>query len=292
MGTGLRNSDGRSGVAEEPIMAGTTGNHQDDLWTYRCPATHEGMSTIIRRHSTNPADVRQVALGNSDLSGVHRVLDLGCGFGFIAEAVAARVADDAHVTGVDTWQEDETPFIKRVEHAGRRAAFVRMIIGDNLPWDDSSFDLVVCSYALYFFPDIVAEVARVLDAGGLFITITHSEHGMVGELPDAGLREAAEGVLSLIRRFSAENGESQLTRSFGEVMRIDYVNALRFLPDDLDELFAYLRFKMPFLVHGSQPGDPLPENLARHAKAVMRRDGNVVINKTDAVFHCRRPLCH
>ncbi len=273
-------------------MASASGERQNDLWVYKSPITHEGMSAIIRRHSTNKADIRDVALDDLDLSEAHSVLDLGCGFGFMAEAVADRVASDARFVGVDAWRDNGESFCEKVINTGRRAEFVCMDVNSELPWPDRGFDLVICSYALYFFPDILSEIARVLAPHGMFLAITHCEEGMVGDLPEAGFEDAVEGLLALIRRFCAENGRDQLCTWFGDVTRINYLNALQFKADDVDELFAYLRFKMPFLVPGSQPGDKLPENLAQFARDLAVREGEVVIDKNDAVFRCRRPLCH
>ena len=49
---------------------------------YPEPALHESISEIIRRHSSNRVDVRLAALEGIDFNRAHRLLDLGCGFGF------------------------------------------------------------------------------------------------------------------------------------------------------------------------------------------------------------------
>lgn len=98
--------------------------------------------------------------------------------------------------------------------------------------------------------------------------------------------------MSLARRFSAENGRSLLSQWFGEVTQIDYQNSLRFEAEHTDELLAYLRFKLPLLDSNSKPGDDLPEAIVRSARAALSRFGEVVVEKDDAVFRCRRPSCH
>ena len=261
------------------------------LWPYQCPTEHEAVSTIIRRRSTNKTDVREVALQDLDLSFTREVLDLGCGFGFMDEALAHRVAGDTRFVGVDACSSDEAPFLEKVAASGHVGRFVCMEVDSRLPFPDRSFDLVVCSYSLYFFVEVLPEVARVLAPHGLFLTITHSESRLVGQLPEAGLADAASGVLELIRRFSAENGGEQLRRCFSEVTQIDYENSLRFELQHEEELQAYLRFKMPCLVPGSKPGDELPESLTRFVRCTLERTGEVVVDKNDAVFRCRGPSC-
>jgi len=262
------------------------------LWPFDSPSAHETVSAIIRRRSTNNTDVREAALRDLDLSFAKDILDLGCGFGFMAEALAERAAPDARVVGVDVWRSNESPFLERVGATGRKPSFACMHVDSKLPWPDRAFDLVVCSYSLYFFLDVLPEVARVLAPHGLFLALTHSKDSFVGLLRAAGLAEAESELLSLSRRFSAENGRNLLDRWFGDVTRIDYHNSLRFKTEHVDELLAYLEFKLPLLVPGSKPHDSVPEDLASFARASLSRTGEVIVEKNDATFRCRSPLCH
>ena len=262
------------------------------LWPYQSPTDHETISAIIRRRSTNQDDVREVALRGLDLAFVEDILDLGCGFGFMCDVLADRVAPNARFVGVDTWSANDAPFMSKVSANGRTGSFTCMKIGSHLPWPDQSFDLVICSYSLYFFVDVLPEVARVLRPQGLFLTITHSESSIVGDLPAAGFAEAAAGLLSLIRQFSAENGLDILREWFGQVTRIDYENNLRFEAEHADELLTYLQFKLPFLVPGSSPDDNLPTALKRYVVRSLRETGELIIDKNDAVFRCGSPRCH
>lgn len=97
-----------------------------------------------------------------------RVLDLGCGGGFMAEALAAR---GAVVFGVDlAWA---------ALAAGRRHAAGRGLAltyaagrGEALPLGDASLDAVLCCDVLEHVADLEAvldEVARVLAPGGRFL---------------------------------------------------------------------------------------------------------------------------
>ena len=261
------------------------------LWPYQCPEWHEHVSGIIRRRSTNGGDVREVALQGLDLARMRRVLDLGCGFGFMAEAVAGRVAPDAELLGVDLWPTNESSFVHRVTAMHRRAVFESMRITSALPWPDGSFDLVISSYSMYFFPEVLPAVARILAPDGLLLVITHSERSFQGLLHALGLDAAKSHLLALTRRFSAENGQAQLERWFGEVTRLDYHNDLRFQADHCEELFAYLQFKLPFLVPGANSTDELPPAQVERAREALARHGELIVEKTDAIFRCRSPQC-
>ncbi|WP_370401985.1 bifunctional 2-polyprenyl-6-hydroxyphenol methylase/3-demethylubiquinol 3-O-methyltransferase UbiG [Sulfitobacter sp. JB4-11] len=96
------------------------------------------------------------------------VLDLGCAGGFMAEALTKK---GASVTGID-------PAAQAIEAARARASAVGQSIrydvgvGEALPYADASFDAVVCVDVLEHVTDlakVVAEVARVLKPGGMFL---------------------------------------------------------------------------------------------------------------------------
>ncbi|MBY5932528.1 bifunctional 2-polyprenyl-6-hydroxyphenol methylase/3-demethylubiquinol 3-O-methyltransferase UbiG [Tateyamaria omphalii] len=96
------------------------------------------------------------------------VLDLGCAGGFMAEALAER---GGRITGID-------PAAQAIEaariHAKAMARDIRydVGVGEKLPYPDYSFDAVVCVDVLEHVEDletVLAEVARVLRPGGMFL---------------------------------------------------------------------------------------------------------------------------
>lgn len=96
------------------------------------------------------------------------VLDLGCAGGFMAEALEAR---GAQVTGIDPAAD---AIAAAQAHAAQTGKAIRydVGVGEALPYADDSFDAVVCVDVLEHvqsLPQVVAEVARVLRPGGLFL---------------------------------------------------------------------------------------------------------------------------
>ena len=241
------------------------------MWSFEDPARHATVSEIIRRRSTNPADVRAAVLAGLDLSFAHNVLDLGCGFGFFTEVVARRVAPDAEIVGVDACAANEPLFMARVAATGRSGHFVGRSISKTLDWPDHSFDLVVASYALYFFPDVIPEIARVLSPDGLFLATTHTESACRDLLRAAGLPISDAKLLGNILSFSAENGGQLLAPWFGAVERTDYANQLVFPPAEYNEFLTYLRFKLPLLLPASEPGGEIPKPLSNAIRSVLAR---------------------
>ncbi|WP_300034736.1 bifunctional 2-polyprenyl-6-hydroxyphenol methylase/3-demethylubiquinol 3-O-methyltransferase UbiG [uncultured Roseobacter sp.] len=96
------------------------------------------------------------------------VLDLGCAGGFMAEALAER---GAQVTGIDPAAE---AVAAARAHASEQGLGIRYDTGygEALPYASDSFDIVVCVDVLEHvrdLPQVLAEVARVLRPGGLFL---------------------------------------------------------------------------------------------------------------------------
>ncbi len=262
------------------------------LWPFNCPTAHKTVSGIIRGRSSNSADVRDIALDGLDLSSCKDILDLGCGFGFMSEALGKCAAGGAHITGVDAWHSNEVEFMGKVGATGCRASFVCAKVGRELPFSDRSFDVVSCSYSLYFFVDVLPEIVRVLRPDGLLFALTHTEGSARSLLQAAGVPEEKSDLLRLVQRFSVETGDGILRKFFRDIRRVDYDNSLAFAANDVDELLTLLKFKQPLLVPGSMRDDELPEDIVRHARAALSRAGKVVIEKNDAVFQCRDPICH
>ncbi|MGI5326778.1 class I SAM-dependent methyltransferase [Actinomadura nitritigenes] len=133
-----------------------------------------------------------------------RVLDAGCGEGYIARTLAA---DGADVVGVDACQglidaardvEDGAAAVPATVPAtgiGGSLSFTRASV-DALPVEDDGFDLVVCNHLFSHLQDpsrAIAEFGRVLKSGGRLVSLTlhpcfyveDSEHGARQSVPAA-----------------------------------------------------------------------------------------------------------
>ncbi len=102
-----------------------------------------------------------------DWRGKH-VLDLGCGGGFMSEALAQR---GAKVIGVDPSEPAIIIARKHAEATGLAIDY-RIGAGESLPVTESSADIVLCVDVLEHVRDLDAvldEVKRVLKPGGLFL---------------------------------------------------------------------------------------------------------------------------
>jgi SAM-dependent methyltransferase len=100
---------------------------------------------------------------------VGSLLETACGTGVVTQALAAALPTEVAVTATDLNQA-------MIDYAKskpglERAAF-RQADALALPFEDASFDAVVCQYGVMFFPDRVAgyrEARRMLKTGGHFV---------------------------------------------------------------------------------------------------------------------------
>jgi ubiquinone/menaquinone biosynthesis C-methylase UbiE len=96
-----------------------------------------------------------------------RVLEIACGTGAVTRQLARATA--AEIVATDLNQ----PMLDRAAATGTaRPVEWRQADAMALPFDDGSFDVVVCQFAAMFFPDRVrgfSEARRVLRDGGHFV---------------------------------------------------------------------------------------------------------------------------
>lgn len=154
-----------------PETAGRIIRH---AWLYDLLGTKmsAGRNTLVRLAAPQPDEV---------------VLDVGCGTGTIALAIATG-AGSSEVTGIDASPE-------MIERARRKAAKARSGVTfqvatiEDLPFANATFDLVTSSLMLHHLPThlkpgALAEVRRVLKPGGRFVVMdfARESHSPVGHL--------------------------------------------------------------------------------------------------------------
>ena len=111
---------------------------------------------LFQEWTDRVADAAQIQAGD-------RVLDVACGTGVLTRTVAERVGKDG-VIGLDV--NDGMLAVAREKSADIEW---KQGIAENLPFEDGSFDAVVCQFGLMFFDNrqvAIQEMMRVLRQGG------------------------------------------------------------------------------------------------------------------------------
>jgi SAM-dependent methyltransferase len=172
--------------------------YADESRLRRRASAYTGVGTAVDARTPLVAAVAE--------AGPSRVLEVGCGWGELAEWLARD-------TGAEVVAVDLSP--RMVELARSRGVDARVADVQALPFDDETFDVAVAAWMLYHVADLdrgLRELARVLRPGGRLVAVTNS----VFHLNE--LRELVGSGRSSIR-FSRETGEELLRPHFASVRR-------------------------------------------------------------------------
>lgn len=166
-----------------------------------------------------------------------RVLDLGCGSGYLSFPIAEN---DPHceVTGLDIVSDAINVDRSRAEEKGLNNLSFVSYDGIDFPFDPGSFDLVVTRYALHHFPDIkhsIGEVSRVLRAGGaLFISDPCPNECDAERFVDDYMRLKKDGHI----KFYTKKEWMDICSEFGFQIDDSFESSIRF-PKKKDTAFGY-----------------------------------------------------
>lgn len=261
--------------------------------------THRSIADMIRARSTNKQDIRDVSLEGLNLSECRNVLDLGCGFGFFTESLKNKISKKAVVLGLDIIGKYESAFLETCKNACVEGIFQTGGASTLKKFPKESFDLILCSYAIYFFPEALPYISRILKRDGIFIVITHHRNNLM-ELTSIAkdiliknkmLRGQELPIEKIIKRFSSENGLSLLSKWFGKIKEIDYINSVIFRRNEISEIIKYFLFKSPFFLTQKEACDTqwLEKQVFDYLHETEFEMGSFTIIKNDKIFICSLP---
>jgi len=266
---------------------------------FRNTSGHVESSEIIIAHSTNKEDIRKFALHNLKFKNAISVIDLGCGFGFFTQALKGRISRQAVAIGIDCYPEYRESYLTLCRELGFTGRFYDSGIEALSGFQPGSVDLILSSFSIYFFPQIMPNVVSLLKSEGTFIIVTHySTHlkeltTLINEiLNDLGILQTEPLPHDrLCRNFPAEEGVDRLTRYFNKIVKRDYNNELVFNSESASELMKYVNYKKSFF---------LPETVLKNPELSMEAEYMLLnkiskmkefrITKKDAVFICTHPI--
>ena len=265
---------------------------------YRQVLKHRRIEKLIRQFSSNKEDIRIKALSQVNLSECRKVLELGCAFGAFTGALKGRLHPQAAITGLDIVSEYEPFFLEACMRAGYRGTFSSSGVHTIKRIPSGSFDLIICSFALYFFIEMIPQIARILKKGGFFVAITHDECNMEELITITRTTLEEHQLLAknqllpvelILRQFSADNGEILLRPYFSEIRKIDFKNSLIFQPWEIDFFIDYYQFKSPFFLTGTGADKKnIVEKLMHKLQDIGAESKMITMCKDDAIFICTK----
>jgi arsenite methyltransferase len=166
----------------------------------RVEAIYTTRDVVEQRHAVR----QRLALRSGE-----RVLDIGVGPGFLAAEMALDVGAGGRVCGIDP--SDNMLAIAR-NRAGQGGAPMELQPGEanNIPYPDSSFDVVTATQVLEYVQDLpgaLAEIRRVLRPGGRILFLDTDWDSVVWHTTDRAR------MLRVLDAFEAHLSDPHLPRT-------------------------------------------------------------------------------
>ncbi len=229
-------------------------------------------------------------LQNSPLREGSRVLELGCGPGYLWKMNADRLPQGAAILLSD-FSGGMLDAARRVLGAAAAGFAFKIIDAERIPEPDGAFDVVLASLMLYHVPDrrrAIGEMRRVLREDGVLYVTTIGSRNMI-EL--VRLFRDCFGLAdhpghSVAGKFGLENGMAQLREQFGSVELLRYEDAL-----EVTEAAPLLDYLLSTKGITPTAASLTPERIATfqaYLEALIKRDGKISITKDSGLFIARK----
>ena len=134
-----------------------------------------------------------------------RVLDVGCGPGFVLESLRSRVGTKGHLTALDESAEWMVHLTRTIGKHGWRNVHLVQARAQDFQVQEGAYDLIFMRWVLSFLPEpeaLVAKLARGLRSGGA-LAIQDYNHEGCSLFPES---PAFQNVVAATRRWVASRG--------------------------------------------------------------------------------------
>jgi ubiquinone/menaquinone biosynthesis C-methylase UbiE len=237
---------------------------------------------LHQKFSSNKYDWQRWVFDQLDLPSNSRVLECGCGPGWLWLRNADRIPQEWEVTLSDFSAGMLKEARANLEDIPANLHFQQFDI-QAIPLEDAYFDAVIANHMLYHVPDrakALAEIKRVLKpTGKLYAATNGTNHLRELDEFEAGQFGLEVGRYSL--NFTLSNGEIELAPFFSSIERRQYQDSLAVT--EVEPLINYML---------SSHHDPTPEQLA-NARAkiaqVIAEKGVFHITKETGIFIAANP---
>ncbi len=252
---------------------------------YRDSTNLDARAAIHQRFSTNPYGwFNWVFDALTKLPQDARILELGCGPGYLWKECAQRIPPAWNITLSDFSPGMVDAAWRNLVVTGRNFKF-EQIDAQNIPYPDETFDAVIANHMLYHVPDrrkALSEIRRVLKADGrLFATTVGDRH-----LNEIGAYLSRATMKNDLPRFTdsflLENGLEQLQEFFSNVELTRYEDNLRVT--EVEPILAYVRSG----IRAAQFSEAEFVQIEKELRDQLARDGEIFITKDSGMFEARK----
>lgn len=263
------------------MMARFTDPHYLKTDQYRDETNLDARLELHRRFSTNSYGWFPWIFDTLEsLPSPARVLELGCGPGYLWKECIDRIPDGWSLTLSDLSDGMVDAAWRNLVVTGRAFKF-KQIDAQSIPYLDETFDIVIANHMLFHVPDrrkALAEIHRTLKWGGYFIATTVGD-GHLAEInqwfnqvsPDTGFAPFAN-------TFTLDNGLEQLTPFFSHVEIKRYDDNLRVTA--VEPLVAYIRS----MFRVKELSEPALANVSQEFEKLLKTHGEIFVTKDSGLF--------
>ena len=251
---------------------------------YRDSTNLDARAVIHQRFSTNPYGwFNWVFDALTRLPDHVRILELGCGPGYLWKECARRVPPSWKITLSDLSPGMLDAAWRNLVVTGRAFKF-EQIDAQSIPYPDETFDVVIANHMLYHVPDrkkALSEIRRVLKADGhLFAATCGKDH--MHEMWDQLERVAPVQREAVTSAFTLENGKEQLQDFFPHVQVSTYEDNLRVM--DVSSMMAYVRSMTSTAGFSEEQFQSIESQFLE----TMKTNGGIFITKASGLFLAAR----
>ncbi len=254
-------------------------------------ASDDNLARRIAIHSfgVNPIPWRDWYFAHVTVAPGSRVLDIGCGNGFMWSGHEPLIHDSSQIELADASPGMLEAARQRLAAAGPNWHFSVALV-ERLPYDDGSFDVAMANHMLYHATDLetaVAELARVLKTSGYLLASTNG----IGHMRQLSLwmtqsqLPGADKLAEHANRFGLDNGARILSRWFRNVQMWRYEDHLSVTA--VEPVLAYAESIQTL------EGPELRASLRRLEVLLceeLKRHGCIRIDKETGLFRAEGPL--
>ena len=241
---------------------------------YKDSSNLDARAELHRRFSTAVFNWHEWVFDHLDLQPDSRILECGCGPGWLWRENLERIPAGCTITLTDLSAGMVAEAEAALADSDHNFTFKVANI-EELPFADNDFDIIVANHMLYHVPDLdkgLGEVRRVLAENGRFYTATNGESHMQ-EL--RALRDMAMSVRWNLS-FRLENGRKLLAPYFDGITLDLYEDSL-----DVTETEPLINYLLSMKQADSADWK---DNLRREVEQVMGKNGRFHITKSSGLF--------